>query len=239
MEKSEVARLVGELKGAPSSVVLALVLLGRPLSVGDLSTMTRYSAPTLRTALDRLALLGFIQEEKSCGQYVLTVYARQFILGETGNVLVDSEAVAEKEKNFFTLHVHDSEALLNPKIETSLSHVEGEKIFCEFDDDAEEAVRALMELGRLERTKNGKGARDAVEAALAGGWTGLDCLEEVINYRRYARTEKGKWIDDVGGYAAYALRMLRECPAYTLKYEDPEYWDWFQETSPYADIIKH
>ena len=210
MEKSEVARLVGELKGAPASTVLAMLLLGRPMSLQELCTVTRYSAPTLRGAMNRLALLGFVQEERRVGQYVLTVQARQFILGETGLQLGESDQTQVREKNFFSLHDMDAKHhVLSPPEDPIILDV-SEKIF--LDDDAEAAVDLLIDKGRYERTKNGKGARDSVEAAIQGGWCGGECLACVEGWLECWESGQCDWIKDAG-YVAWALREHRRPPS--------------------------
>jgi len=236
MDKREVAQLVGELKGAPASVVLALLLLGRPLGLPDLAAITRYSAPTLRAGIDRLALLGFVQEERSVGQYVLTVQGRQFILGEVGLQVTVDDWMALEEKNFFLPHVHGCEALPSSSSEnTIIPDVENEKIF--FDADAEEAIRLLVDLGRYETTRTGKGARDSVAAALRNGWSGSDCVAAVAGWVEYWESEEGSWIKDAG-YIAYALRERRKPPTKKKGKADP--------TNPmsyisgeYGHLIKH
>ena len=62
LRNPKVASLIGELKGAPASIILTMLLLGRPLRRKDLITYTRYSGPTIDKALDRLELLDLVQQ---------------------------------------------------------------------------------------------------------------------------------------------------------------------------------
>lgn len=233
MEKPEVARLVGELKGAPASLMLAMLLLGRPMSLPELSTVTRYSAPTLRGALDRLALLGFVQEESRVGQFVLTVQAKQFILGQSDPQVTSNDRPALEEKNFFRLHEHVCEAsCISPSEKPDILDVEAKNFF---DADAEAAVQLLVEAGRYERTRTGKGARDSVETAIAAGWSGTECLACVEGWLGYWQSDEGKWIKDVG-YIAYALRERHKPPSrIKLSPTDPQAYI----SGEFGHLLKH
>jgi hypothetical protein len=123
------------------------------------------------------------------------------------------EGWGQNEKNFFRLHDHGCEASLSlSSSELPILDVESEKIFFGPDDAAERAVVLLVEKGRYERTKYGKGARDSVEAAMAEGWTGQECLECVEGWLSAMESGQFDWVKDVG-YVAFALREHRKAPS--------------------------
>lgn len=76
------------------------------------------------------------------------------------------------------------------------------------DAAAEEAIAMLLDEGCPERTANRKGARDCIEAALAGGWTGGDILEAAEGWLQYARGPRGAWITHAGFLAG--ARVARQ-----------------------------
>ncbi len=80
------------------------------------------------------------------------------------------------------------------------------------DADAEAAVAALRALGCPRHTAGGKGAQDAVEAALAGGWSGAEVLEAVEGWRAYAQGERGRGLVHPGFFVAARVRALERAP---------------------------
>lgn len=59
----ELAELLGELKGARASVLWALSLAGRPLSMGELLALTGYSRKPVRRAVRELLALGILRQD--------------------------------------------------------------------------------------------------------------------------------------------------------------------------------
>ena len=69
------------------------------------------------------------------------------------------------------------------------------------------------------RTDHGKGARDAVEAAVNGGWTSDEILAAVKGWFAYADTPQGATIQHKGFFTASRLRSLRPPPKVEISRE--------------------
>lgn len=220
------------IKGAPATVLLAMALLGRGQAVGcvTLTQATGYSRPTVTAALGVLEAVGLVQRHGRYESWMLTVSARQFILGEMAPTLDCSEGKTFSLAPCSSSYIHE----LDSEEDTSTTNMSDVKNFSlELDADGEAAVALLIEAGRWERTKEGKGARDAVEAAVSGGWTGAQCLKAAEGWLEYARSAKQLY--DPAGFAAYALREMRAPPvraAYQDK-DDPQRYI----KGKYADLI--
>lgn len=241
---NDTATLLARTKGAAASILLAMLCLGKPLARRDLITLTPYSPPSIDRAMRDLETMGIVQRHPG-GQWMLTVQGRQFILGETGLVLestsqpalpADScQNAATNVKNFY-IPTNSNVVTTNPLTVETTSLPSGEKLFT-FDNAAEETVILLTTEGRWEHTKNGKGARDSVTAALTAGWTGQECLDCVEGWLAYAETKKGHWITDPPGFAAHALREQRRPPTPKEATRVPKPEDYI--SGEFAHLIKH
>ena len=80
------------------------------------------------------------------------------------------------------------------------------------DSEVEAAVEALHACGCPVRTRNGRGARDAVERALAHGWTGAEVLQAVRGWLAYAGTPAGRTIKHKGFFTMSRLRRGEPAP---------------------------
>jgi hypothetical protein len=82
-----------------------------------------------------------------------------------------------------------------------------------WDAAADDAVGKLLATGMRARTERGKGARDAVEAAMDGGWTPAQVRDAVDAWLAYAESPQGASIQHKGFFAAAQLRDLVPPPA--------------------------
>ena len=214
---TQVASLIGELKGAPASIILTMLLLGRPLRRKDLITYTRYSGPTIDKALDRLQLLSIIQQPPAQKRYTLTTDARQFILGEQveePSALPEpapDDGDSKKLKNFYFTKVGSSNNdILDLDLDTTTLVEKPKKILPE--GPAQQAAELLIEGGIVPQLESGKGAEDSVAAALESGWKGEQCLRCVQGWLDYAKTSSGEWINQPYAMAAAKLRQMQMAP---------------------------
>jgi len=76
----------------------------------------------------------------------------------------------------------------------------------EADADARDAVQLLTATGCPHHTASGKGARDAVQAALTGGWTGAEIYDHVADWFDYVESTQG--IKHKGFFTAARIRNL-------------------------------
>jgi len=74
------------------------------------------------------------------------------------------------------------------------------------DSDAKAAVDHLTATGCPARTSAGRGAVDAIEAALAGGWTGAQVRDHVRDWLAYARRQ-----DTITHPGLFATARIRAC----------------------------
>ena len=80
------------------------------------------------------------------------------------------------------------------------------------DPQAEAAVAALRASGCPERTRKGKGARDAVAQAMALGWSGAEVLAAVEAWFAYAESPAGRTIKHKGFFTMSRLRIGETAP---------------------------
>ena len=80
------------------------------------------------------------------------------------------------------------------------------------DAEAEDAIALLCETGCPDTNRAGKGARDAVRDALAGGWTGREVLDAVRGWLDYAATPAGAGIQHPGFLTLARIRACRWPP---------------------------
>lgn len=230
------------IKGAPATVLLAMVLVG-PVSVGpaELAEVTGYSRQTVSSALSALGALGLVRQHARYGGWMLTVDARQFILGEydpTLEVSGDGADSNSEVKSFNLPTCSSSTCSLGITLDedTSTTSSEVKKFNLPLDEEGEAAVEMLVDAGRWERTRNGRGARDSVEIAVEAGWSGAECLVCVEGWLRFARCggKSADWVKDPAGWAAYALRERKRPP----QVDDPEDTQRYVK-GKYAHFIQH
>ena len=80
------------------------------------------------------------------------------------------------------------------------------------DPRLQAAVDALQACGCPVRTRRGRGARDAVEQAVAHGWSGAEVLAAVEGWLAYADTPAGRTIKHKGFFAMSRLRLGEPAP---------------------------
>jgi hypothetical protein len=244
--KAKVASLIGELKGAPASIILTMLLLGRPLRRKDFITYTRYSGPTIDKALDRLELLDLVQQPPGQSRYMLTVDAKQFILGEYQDALPEDEELEAELKNFYAptkVGSSNNTRVLDLELDTPTLVAEGKKFLPDDpvdpalpDGPAQETADLLIAGGIVPQLESGKGAEDSVAAALKRGWDGQQCLDCVQGWLDYAKTSSGAWIQEPYALAAAQLRLTRKAPDLPPPPQNPRKK---YISGKYADIIQH
>jgi hypothetical protein len=241
--KAQVASLIGELKGAPASIILTLLLLSRPLRRKDLITYTRYSGPTIDKALDRLQLLDLIQQPHGQARYLLTVDAKQFILGEYQDTLAEDEELGAELKNFYMptkVGSSNNTRVLDLDLDTPTSVAESKKFLPDDPElpagPAQETAELLIAGGIAPQLDSGKGAEDSVVAALKRGWDGEQCWDCVQGWLDYAETSSGEWIQEPYALAAAKLRMTQKAPEIPAQPQNPRNK---YISGKFADIIQH
>jgi len=240
--KAQVASLIGELKGAPASIILTLLLLGQPLRRKDLITYTRYSGPTIDKALNRLQLLDLIQQPPGQARYMLTVDAKQFILGEYQDALAEDEELEAELKNFYmSPKVGSSNTrVLDLELDTPTLAAESKNFLPDApalpDGLAQETAELLIAGGIAPQLESGKGAEDSVAAALKRGWDGEQCLDCVQGWLDYAQTANGEWIREPYAMAAAQLRLTWRAPEIPAQPQNPRNK---YISGKFADIIVH
>ena len=236
MDRYEVETLLTQVKGAPLSILFALLLTDAPLTRQELADTTSYSLPTVDRAIAKLARCDFLHQPVSAKQYVLTVKARQFILGESQPTLEADFRGEEKAKKFFTptsIVVSTNTNLISEELLTTDS-ARKEEIFL-LDEDSEETIAVLKRGQYPETLKSGKGGRDSVIVALESGWTGRQCYDCVIGWLEHSETEAGSWIKTPWAFAAGALRKQNLAPRVKAVNDDPMSY----VEGEYGDLIEH
>jgi hypothetical protein len=74
------ALLVRQVKGAPSTILLMMLVLDRPTDCEELMLLTAYSIATVQSALDQLALTGIAQVHQGDSTWALTPGVRRVLL---------------------------------------------------------------------------------------------------------------------------------------------------------------
>jgi hypothetical protein len=87
-----------------------------------------------------------------------------------------------------------------------------EAVRLSWNQTADAAVLRLFGTGMPMRTRDGRGARDAVEAALMGGWTPDRVLAAVKRWFAYADSPMGATIKHKGFFTAAQLRRRADLP---------------------------
>ena len=85
MATRETLLRIGSLQGTASNVLLLMLALGRPTGRNELALLTGRSKHTIRNALARLEFLGLAQNHSRYNGWVLTAYATQGFLADSGS----------------------------------------------------------------------------------------------------------------------------------------------------------
>jgi hypothetical protein len=211
MDPRELSITMAQLKGAPLAILCVLFGVGRPLGRNELVQITTYSAGSVTAGLERLEFLGLVAHSSRYAGWLPTAVARQLPFAmPPAELASDDEAIeadaAESNNEVQNMYLGSSSSsslsslsvsVSLPNSETTPPEGEVQKMNLA-DDDAEEAVALLIEAGCPERSTKRNGARDAVEAALARGWSGGEVLEAVEGWLAYAETPAGRWINHRG-----------------------------------------
>jgi hypothetical protein len=219
MDPRELSSVMAQLKGAPLFVLCTLLGIGRPLGRNELATITTYSPGSVTAALQRLEFLGLAARSSRYGGWLPTSVARQLPFVMPSEIAEEDADAIEADNEVQNLHLRSSSSFSSFSLtddspeETTPTTGEVQILNLPLDEDAEEALAALVEARVPERTAKGKGARDAVEAALAGGWTGAEALAAVQGWLRYAATPAGSWITHAGFLAAARVARRQQPPA--------------------------
>jgi len=76
----ETALLIRQIKGAPATILLMMLGIGRPTDRNELSLLTTYSEHTVQRSLEQLQFLGFAQQHTCTNGWALTTAVRQLSL---------------------------------------------------------------------------------------------------------------------------------------------------------------
>jgi len=226
MKAQRIATLMSQLKGCPLSVLIVMGYFDRCLGRDELAMLTDYSPPSVQKALERLEFLGLAQNHGRYEGWLLTTKARQLPLFAQGELPTEANAAeveaegqvveesSEVKKIFVdsssSSHEHDSKDKDSLTTNYQLQ-AEVKKLY--LDADGEAAVRALMSTGMPESTRNQKGARDAVSAAVQSGLSGADVLASVNGWLAYVAGNRGNTIKHAGFFTASRIRRGLEAPA--------------------------
>jgi len=287
----DAALLIRQLKGAPATILLMMLAIGRPTGRDELALLTTYSEHTIQKALNQLQFIGLAQQHARRDGWALTSAVRRQLLTfptpapqldpEPGEAESGEAESAEAEPpEVQTLHLDTLPAPAPEVMEThpstpnsagevqslhlagsssslsdssllrkeseqqqptltateanavawahatprdppppaarpavtldpvNLDAVEADAVL--WDADARDAVQLLTATGCPHHTASGKGARDAVQAALAGGWTGAQIYDHVADWFDYVESTEG--IKHKGLFTAARIRNLEPAP---------------------------
>jgi hypothetical protein len=150
---------------------------------------------------------------------MLTVDAKQFILGEYQDALPEDEELEAELKNFYMppkVGSSSNTRVLDLDLDTPTLAAEGKKFLPDDpalpEGPAQETAELLIAGGIVPQLESGKGAEDSVAAALKRGWDGQQCLDCVQGWLDYAKTSSGEWIQEPYAMAAAQLRLTRRAP---------------------------
>jgi len=283
----DAALLVRQLKGAPATILLMMLGIGRPTGRNELALLTTYSERTVQKSLDQLQFLGLAQQHARYHGWALTSAVRQQLLVLPTSTPEPGADPPEVQ----SLHLATPSALPSPAPEVQKTHLDGvasspaspspadaevqplpleaartqhaeqsvhigtpngtgevqtlhlpSSSSCSesfshlqenpqlqlpttppdptpppvrhptvvLDADALDAVQLLAATGCPHHTAAGKGARDAVQAALAGGWSGAEIYNHVADWFDYVESTEG--IKHKGFFTAARIRNLEPAP---------------------------
>jgi len=230
-----ISTLMHQLKGAPLSILIVMGYFNRTMGRDELSMMTSYSPATVGKGLEKLAFLGLAQQHARFSGWMLTSKARQLPLLIGGNSEVPEAIEAEGRavdaatepaapvapaagsrgtKNLYlgsSSYPHD----LSPTeiSENNNQHPDREVQNLHLGAEGEAAVAALLATGMPATSRKGRGARDAVGAAIAGGWSEAEVLEAVEGWLAYAASSAGKGVQHRGFFTGSKVRERIRPPA--------------------------
>jgi hypothetical protein len=209
------------------AILCALLGIGRPLGRNELVQITSYSPGAVSTGLQRLEFLGLVAATSRYSGYLPTSAARQLPFAMSADVARTDGAALETDFEVQKKSLASSSSSLSLSVsENSLSDSETTPTNCEVqkknldaeeaqdvDADVEDAIALLVETGCPERTAKHTGARDSVEAALAGGWTGAETYDAILGWFWFADyNPKGHWISHKGFLAGARIARLEAPP---------------------------
>jgi len=238
IDPRELSLTMAQLKGAPLAILCVLLGIGRALGRNELVQITTYSPGAVTAGLQRLEFLGLVAQSTRYGGWLPTAIARQLPFAAPQQALAEDDAAIEAEATESDNEVQNM--YLGSSSSLSVSDSDSESLFPEttpperevqkmnladadVDADAEEAVALLLEAGCPERSVRGNGARDAVEAALARGWSGGEVLDAVDGWLAYAETPQGMWIQHPGFLAGKRIADGMMPPAPSREDESRRY----------------
>jgi hypothetical protein len=73
----DAALLIRQLKGAPATILLMMLIVGRPTGRNELAFLTTYSEHTVQKALNQLQFIGLAQQHARRNGWALTGAVRQ------------------------------------------------------------------------------------------------------------------------------------------------------------------
>lgn len=236
IDPRELSLTMAQLKGAPLAILCVLLGIGRALGRNELVQITTYSPGAVTAGLQRLEFLGLAAQSTRYGGWLPTAIARQLPFAAPQQALAEDDVAIEAEatesdnevQNMYlgsssSLSLSDSGSdMFFPETTTPESEVQKMNL-ADADPDAEEAVAMLLEAGCPERSSRGNGARDAVEAALARGWSGSEVLDAVDGWLAYSDTPQGMWIQHPGFLAGKRIADGMMPPALSRDDESRRY----------------
>jgi len=223
MQPQRISTLMHQLKGAPLSVLIVLGYFNRTMGRDELAMMTSYSPPTVGKALGKLSFMGLVQQHTRFSGWMLTSQARQLPL-LMGSQEIEAEPTTESDpwvdgdprgkRTFYLGSSSLSEGVsevvdVSGKLQTTDS---SEVKILNLGTDGEAAVAALLATGMPATSRKGNGARDAVLAAIAGGWLEAEVLEAVQGWLAYAASDQGVGVQHRGFFTGSKVRELVPAP---------------------------
>jgi len=245
-----------QLKGAPLSILIVMGYFNRTMGRDELAMMTSYSPATVGRGLEKLGFLGLAQQHARFSGWMLTSKARQLPLLmrareiETEGTAVDaatgpaaslSPLSVSSVRGAKNLHLGSSSCSETIDVSGDLSvdnnYQTAEVQNLHLGTDGEAAVGLLLATGMPAVTRKGNGARDAVQAAIAGGWSEPEVLEAVEGWLAYAAGESGGSIQHAGFFTGSKVRALVRAPARRVLTRDEESMQYIADA--YDRIVRH
>lgn len=229
MDERQVTVMVRSLKGAPASIVLAMLLLppGAALGATQLARMTGYSDKPITQALQILTEMGLMQQHKRYSGWMLTVDARQLILGEMTPTLTED---GESEKfrlpcscSSYNYTESESENFRLPTETTTTTT--GESEIFRLPPEWEEALDMLINRCGCP----GQTAKPAIQAAVERKELPAFVMWNMLRWLAYSLdTRRGNGIKNPPIFVASKVRSGELCPEW---FEAPLHTEAGQEIS--------
>jgi len=256
--------LVRSLRGAPWTVLMAMLLLPGPHGVSTLCEATGFSDKTVSRALGDLESLGFVQQHGRYVAYILTAQARQLMLWDTEKIRLPIEAEGEPvedapDSETENLRLEEEEAApetvadpgrrkksVSPSSSSCSpttgvgSHASKTTTTTTPNDSPDPqaldppAEKALGYL--LEVAVPRQRALHAIQAALRRGWDGEQVLDCVAGWLDYAESPEGASIRQPGFLALKRLQTLQPAPA-PAEQAQPTTADYI--AAAYERVVRH